>query len=198
MGAEVPVSAQEFERSWWGNCANTFHEEQKQLVYAYHMGIYPLAIQDYKHPPTFNLGGRLVVDVGGGPASLLLKCVTFAVGSVVVDPCSYPEWVAARYKGCGIDYQQERGEDFVYLLPVDEVWIYNCLQHVEDPQRIVRNARKGAKLVRIFEWLDIPAHEGHPNVLTVSDLNRWLGVSREPFYVNDSGAVGAAYAAVVG
>lgn len=33
------AQAQEWERDWHGNCANSFHEEQKQYVYAQRMGL---------------------------------------------------------------------------------------------------------------------------------------------------------------
>src|ERR1035441_8915336 len=63
--------AQKHEVNWWGNCVNTFGEETKQLVYARLMG---LQIWDDGNSP-FNImtGARTVLDIGGGPVSMLLK-----------------------------------------------------------------------------------------------------------------------------
>ena len=31
------------------------------------------------------------------------------------------------------------------------------------------------KVLRLFEWIDIPAHEGHPHMLTKENLEMWIG-----------------------
>jgi hypothetical protein len=184
----------DYERIWWGDCANTFHEEQKQLVYAPRMGL--LGTSQCGHPPTFNLGGRSVLDIGGGPSSLLLKAVNFDE-CFVIDPCPFPSWVRARYTAHGITLRTLRAEDYVPLRDFDEVWIYNVLQHVDDPALIVRNARKWAARVRIFEWIDVPADHLHPNTLTQDLLDEWLGAPGFTANIDDGGAQGRAYYSVV-
>ena len=61
------------------------------------------------HPPEFDLMDRSVVDIGGGPASLLLKCMNKG-RAVVADPSVFPDWVTARYEACGIEYWRMEGE----------------------------------------------------------------------------------------
>lgn len=185
---------------FWQDCANTFHEEEKQLIYASRMGLY--ALKNCAHPPTFDLGGRSVVDIGGGPVSLLLKCMNKGE-AMVVDPGDYPNWVQDRYFSCGIDWKRVRAEailderswdaGWVRRRTWDEAWIYNTLQHVDDPSCVVHNALVLAKTVRIFEWIDIPAYEGHPHELRRDDLDRWLGGMGYVTQLNESGAVGTAY-----
>jgi hypothetical protein len=166
------------EAAWWGDCANTFHEEQKQLVYARHMGL----DLDWSgaHPPTIDLGGCSVVDIGGGPVSLLLKCDAAPWTRTVVDPSAWPAWVEARYEAHGITLLQERGEDMGdgehSRFSAEEVWIYNVLQHVDDPELVVKNALAAARsMVRIFEWIDVPPYPGHPHMLTAHALASWIG-----------------------
>jgi len=72
MEGSVWQQAQEWEFGWWGNCVNTYGEETKQLLYAARMGL--TAFHDGKSPFNFDLGGASVLDIGGGPSSLLLKC----------------------------------------------------------------------------------------------------------------------------
>ncbi len=163
---------QEFERDWWGDCGNTFGEETKQLVYASLMGIE--RSHDGSHSPySFDMQGKKILDVGGGPVSLLLKCRNLG-GGKVVDPCPYPEWTRDRYAAAGIAYARMPAEQMDES-GWDEAWIYNVLQHVQDPEVIVRNARRAAKVVRLFEWVDVPPHEGHPHTLTAEALSKWLG-----------------------
>jgi hypothetical protein len=170
-------AAQKWEREWWGNCLNTYGEEEKQLVYAGRMGL-----QRSPKPGTpynFDVMGRKIIDVGGGVCSLLCKCTGFAVGSIVVDPIlkDAPRWVNQRYVDNGIlplpVPAEELTKDSVGVF--DEAWIYNCLQHTQSPKKIIENIKKLTKVVRIFEWIDHPKNLGHPHVLTEKKLNKWLG-----------------------
>lgn len=164
--------AQEFEKGWWGNCTNTFGEETKQLLYANRMGL--KTFHNGKSPFNFDMKGKSVLDIGGGPCSLLLKCVNTGK-TEVVDPCKYPEWVKIRYELAGISFNNIKGEDINYKYGFDEAWIYNCLQHVGSPEKIIKNAKKISKVIRIFEWIDLPVCEGHPHELTEKKLDKWLG-----------------------
>ncbi len=182
------TNAQKWESSWWGNCVNTYQEETKQLVYAEKMGLRAEMIEGKF--PVYTLGGASILDIGGGPVSILLKCKDSF--GVVVDPCEYPAWVLKRYHEAKIRFFREKGEDFengVY----DEVWIYNVLQHCESPQKITKKAREASKIIRIFEWLETEPNEGHPHVLTEGKLNYWLGGEGKVEEINDRGCVGKCF-----
>lgn len=165
---------QGFEKDWWGSCANTLGEEIKQLVYAQKMGL--KWYHNSKSPHNIDVKHQDILDIGGGPVSMLLKCENLA-GALVADPCDYPEWVYDRYGAVGIGHTKQKGEDLVpgSFPRFDEVWIYNCLQHVDDPEKIIKNARAMGKLIRIFEWIDNGVSPGHPHNLTAENLNKWLG-----------------------
>lgn len=180
------------EDAWWGSCASTFHEEQKQLAYAKRMGL--RADWGGAHPPTFDLAGASVIDIGGGPVSLLLKCVNRG-GCAVVDPGRFPSWVTQRYEACGIMFWNGKGEemDVEGMARFDEAWIYNTLQHVEDPEKVIANARAVSDIIRIFEWIDIPPYPGHPHLLTEAFLNRCCDTMGFVSQISETGAVGRAY-----
>lgn len=181
----------DYEANFWGNCANTYHEEQKQVAYALRMGLPP--IWDCVHPPTFDLEGRSIIDIGGGPVSLLLKSVNGG-RCVVADPAPWPSWVRQRYKECGIEFWSMAGEsESITGYSFEEAWIYNVLQHVQDPELVITNARSIAKVIRIFEWIDISAYEGHPHELARESLEKWLGAPGFVADVNEGGAVGRAF-----
>jgi len=170
---ETWEESQAEERTWWGRCVNTFGEELKQQLYMQRMGFSPL-------PSTygFDMGGRSVLDVGGGPASVLLKAVNLKRG-FVVDPCDYPEWVTLRYAAAGLNYIRLPAEEMFDhgILPTkfDLGLMYNCLQHTKSPETIVRKLVEACGEIHIFEWIDIPPHPGHPHQLSADDLNRWTG-----------------------
>jgi hypothetical protein len=162
----------DFEQDFWGNCANTYGEETKQFLYMRHMGFEQ--IRTWRSGFVFDMGGRSVIDIGGGPCSVLLKCQGLARG-LVVDPGDWPDWVSARYDAVGIGWQKMSGEELCLLKPFGLALIYNVLQHTEDPEKVVANASAHSKELRMFEWIDIDPHEGHPHKLTEAELNRWAG-----------------------
>lgn len=189
--AEASGAAQEWERQWWNNCANTFGEEAKQLAYAPRMGLVNTPM-DGKWP-VYDLAGKSVVDLGGGPASILLKTVN-GDKLIVVDPCSYPAWVRSRYKAAGVRWVQEPAETWdPGRQRFDEAWIYNVLQHVVDPQQVIEKAMGAADVVRIFEWIDTGINVGHPHSLAAYELDDWLGGNGRVEEINSNGAVGRCY-----
>ena len=160
-----------FEEDYWGNCCNTFDEDQKHYIYGRLMG---LNLVGY----TYQLPNIKVMDIGGGPTSMLLKCKGVQPGSLVVDPIEYPQWTKDRYQMMGIDVLVDVGEN-VTQTGFDEVWIYNCMQHALDPEKIIHNAKRAAPVLRLFEWIDIPAHDGHPmNLLKSVSTNGPVDVVR--------------------
>jgi hypothetical protein len=182
---------QKFERDWHGDCVGTeFGERLKQTVYARKMGL--RFEHDGKSPFVIDCGGRSVVDIGGGPYSMLLFCRN--VKGIVVDPCEYPDWVYERYEEAGITWTQQTGEDALFPCR-DEAWIYNCLQHVQDPAKVIANTRRSAKLMRIFEWINTGTSPGHPHNLTADLLDQWLGGEGKVETINDRerGLVGTCY-----
>ena len=116
--------------------------------------------------------GKNIVDLGGGALSLLLNFPR--IQGLVVDPIQFDEKWIKRYKDFGIDFLCATAEDF--LLGVDkrlwdEVWIYNTLQHVKDPEFILRNVHKIAKVLRISEPCLTPINTPHPYSFTPYWLN---------------------------
>jgi hypothetical protein len=71
--------------------------------------------------------------------------------------------------------------------------MYNCLQHVTDPSIIIGAAKHAAPVLRIFEWIDIPAHEGHPQMLTEEKMDSWIGQKGSTVQLYENKCVGRAY-----
>lgn len=164
-----------WEADWWGNCANTLREELLQFAYAERMGIKTTMTDRSLY--NIDCNGGSILDIGGGPVSMLLKCFNFS-RAVVVDPCEFPDWVDARYKAAGIAYVPVPAERFLMfpesLLPFTEVWIYNVLQHTMDPKLIIENAFAVSDTVRIFEYIEAGVSPGHPHELHSAELCAWL------------------------
>ena len=129
---------------------------------------------DYYKYPRYDLKGKSVLDLGGGPTSLLLRCTNFSE-AVVVDPLPVTESVKERYREKGIKLVQLPAEEFVYDKIYDEIWDYNCLHHVMDPELILRNAMQHCRLLRIYEILYTNRDIMHPQSFTPDFFERILG-----------------------
>lgn len=177
-----------WESSWWGNCCNTLGEKFKQMAYLTKMG---LAWETNPHDGNtiyLKIQNISVIDIGGGPDSVLLQ--TRNIRGTVVDPCVYPEWTKQRYETAGIKLLQIKAEDLDISDPslrFDEAWIYNCLQHVEDPERIAKNVLEIAKTIRIIEPIDLQASKGHPQVLTQDRLESMFNSKGFVSEMNENG-----------
>ncbi len=185
---------QAFEADWWGDCCNTYGEETKQVAYAKVMGLYPGDWQGGDHWPVYDFDGMRVLDVGGGPSSMLLKA-SFAVG-VVVDPCPYPGWVSDRYALHNIMHRRELAEDELPRFSddaFDVALIYNVLQHTLSPEDILREMARVAKRVHLFEWVETEPHPGHPHTLHADEMESWLraGDSRHVWLDEQYNEIGA-------
>jgi len=184
--------AQIWENDWHGDCVNSYQEETKQIVYAKKIGL--SSFWELGKYPVYDLKRKNILDIGGGAYSILLKCKNLGK-CFVVDPNHYPSWVKERYKIKGIVQLEKMGENISLedFPEIDEVWIYNCLQHTENPEKIIQNAKKIGKIIRIFEWLETGINEGHLHNLHEEEMNKWLEGIGKTEMLNESGCHGLSY-----
>lgn len=189
------LEAQKEEEDWWGNCANTYWEEHKQIVYANYMGL-PF-YEDQHSPYNINTKEAVIFDIGGGPCSLLLKATWKGEGyGLVIDPCNYPDWVRHRYRSKRIWLASIKGEDLDVEAVANEVWMYNCLQHTEDPAEIIQNgvnALVDGGTFRVFEWVDTKINNAHPHSLNKAQLDEWFDREGSTVVLGSEGCYGTAY-----
>lgn len=187
--------AQAWELDWHGDCVNSFHEEEKQFVYAEKMGLEKVSTP--KSPHNFDLKGKTILDIGSGAYSILLKCLNIGKDSMAVDPLmdKFPEWVIGRYNALGVLAITCAGEEIDKKInkTFDEVWIYNVLEHTYNPKKLLDNALELGKVLRIFEWLETRANVGHPQTLYEDKLNEWLSGTGRVESIKRGGAQGKAY-----
>src|SRR5215213_6310588 len=150
-------TAQRRERDWWGTEPHLRWQEEigKQQTYARLMGL----------PSDLNMGSKTILDVGCGPVSMLLRATHG--GAAGVDPLLMSEETKVKYAEANVALYHSKAEDFQPSKHFDEAWMYNCLQHVDDPNKVVAMLLQSADAVRIFEWIDMSTDGMHPHTLTV-------------------------------
>lgn len=153
---DVWIEAQQFERNWWGlNWQPNWDEElKKQETYFRLIGF----------PTDKDFGSKTILDVGCGPVSVLQRSKHGA--SRGVDPLAVSDETRKRYADAGVEFLNVKAEDMPDDTEFDEVWLYNVLQHTDDPHAILRKVVKMGRVVRIFEWIDLGVCPGHPQNLT--------------------------------
>lgn len=163
------LKAQNWESHWWSTCVNTFDEELKQKVYARELD---LTFEKFDNGSYINMVDQSVLDVGGGPVSLLLKTKTLG-SRKVIDPALYPQWTLDRYRAAGINFEQVAAEKMDEH-GFDEVWMYNVLEHVSNPQEICNRVKSAGKIIRVFEWINTGRNLAHPHSFNAQQLNDLL------------------------
>jgi 2-polyprenyl-3-methyl-5-hydroxy-6-metoxy-1,4-benzoquinol methylase len=185
-------NAQSWELNWHGNSVNEYGEQAKQLVYLRKMGFKQFL--NTKTPYLYDMMGKSVLDIGSGPTSALLLCTNF-LSATVLDPSmnDYPKWVRLRYKSAGIDYISCKAEELDVSKFYDSVIMYNCLQHTENPEKIIKNALMVCREFHIFEWINTFIDAGHLHSFTNNQLNGWLWGTGKVEELHESGCDGMAY-----
>lgn len=165
--------AQAEELAFWNTPGAELGEQFKQITYLRYLDMQ--FTHDGNSPFVIDKTGLSILDVGGGPVSLLLK--TNAEMRCVVDPCEYPEWVIQRYAFNNINFWNIEGENIDEEQMFDEVWMYNVLQHTTDPQKIFNgiyeSLKYGGKL-RFMDWVDTPTNVAHPISLNTTQIARMI------------------------
>jgi hypothetical protein len=180
---EIWIQAQGAELNHWNHPGIDEHEFMRQ-------------------PSTFNkalelnigdLEQKSILDIGGGPCSILLHSVNFKKPeTTVVDPIYslHPEFsgrldqIKQRYVNVGITFENKMAEEFLCALPeeykFDEAWIYNCLQHVYEPEKILVNTLKHTKILRLAEYINCPTDTAHLHIFDELWFERTIEKSNIP------------------
>lgn len=116
---------------------------------------------------SFDQQGKVICEVGCGPYPATFVCSNAL--PILIEPIEYPELNSdAVWYRCGI-------EDLTDIPTADEVWLFNCLQHVRNPELAIAICKEIAGVIRFFEPVDYPTSVCHPHTFTQSDFERWFG-----------------------
>jgi hypothetical protein len=119
-----------------------------------------------------NLSGKSVVEIGPARIAGLLFCTNYSK-SYIIEPTPY-EGIDYLYENKNIEIIKEKAEscNFPY---VDEVWIFNLMQHVQDPDKLIEICKKHSKIIKFFEPIDLPTNNEHPYSFSLEDYKNYFG-----------------------
>jgi hypothetical protein len=135
-----------------------------------------------------DFAGKTIVESGGGR----FPHVTFCGGvknKISVEPLfDGLDDHAKKYQlDNGVQVVQCAFEDYEKPedLDVDEVWFFNVLQHVRDPELQIKKGKEIAKVVRVFEPINVPTDIAHPHIFDVEFFERHFPESEVKKYIPD-------------
>lgn len=137
-----------------------------------------------------DLKGKSIIEVGPADVPALYYCGDKGAHSIIIEPMPSSVLEELSSEKC-ISTVIQPAEYVKYLdspnWKIDEVWIFNVLQHVMDPDKVVANCKKWAKTIRFFEPIDMGTTEAHPHSFTLDDFKGWFGDSAKLYdYNNDA------------
>lgn len=126
-----------------------------------------------------DLKGKNIVEIGPADFPALANCNNIGPGSLIIEP------MPSEYlKRAGLPICTELAETAKYT--ADEVWLFNVLQHVIDPHKIVASAKRSARVIRFFEPVNYGTNECHPWNLTMQMFSDWFGDCVQYYPKNDT------------
>ena len=138
--------------------------EKYKIAYNYYF--------EYLNINNADLQKKSIAEIGCARISSLFFCNNYSK-SYVIEPTYYPE--ADKYfEGKDIVKIHERAEQCDFP-KVDEVWMFNVLDHVQNPDLIIEKAKQNSKIIRFFEPIDCGTNLEHPFSFSLNDYKKYFG-----------------------
>lgn len=162
--------------------------EQAQISEISHHRFSNIDIEKYKnyYETLFNFLGKeesrdSVVEVG--PAFHPALCYNEVKNKIVVEPMfdSFPDTVKNYYYQNRIAVIRKQFEEIeekdIEMLASNsrEVWLFNVLQHVQDPDLIVNKCKEYFTVIKFFEPINTPIDTCHPHTFDLEWFKQHFG-----------------------
>jgi len=119
-----------------------------------------------------DLKGKSVIEIGPGRISGLLFCQNYSK-SYIIEPTEY-EGINHLYEDLNLEIIKKTVEE-IELPKVDEIWIFNVMQHVQDPDFLIEKCKKSSSVIKFFEPIDLPINNEHPFSFSKEDFIEYFG-----------------------
>ena len=124
----------------------------------------------------------IIVEIG--PADFPALMYAHALQGVIIEPMPSTilrDWVEG-HPWCELVTSPAEGYKIQPLGIRIEVWLFNVLQHVHNPDLIIANCKNFADTIRFFEPINCGTDECHLHNLTIEMFKNWFGVENVNYY----------------
>jgi len=159
------LEAQKYERTYHTTPFNPqFEDDNSMFYYNYYKNYFELT------GINFDLKNQSIIEVGPAKIAGLCFCKNYEK-SYLVEPLIFEDTIDF-YRSKNITIIHEPVET-CKLPKVNQVWMFNLLQHVIDPPTVIEKIKECAEVIYFFEPIDYPTDEKH-----IHSVN-------EDFFVNE-------------
>ena len=118
-------------------------------------------------------GGKKIMEIGCGFWPALIYCENYS--AIIVEPLLKIEGHNSLHllKEGGRVFARPVEE--IDLPKTDEIWLFNVMQHIIDPELFVSKCKASASIIRFFEPIDYPVSDIHPHTYSLNDFKNWFG-----------------------
>lgn len=119
-----------------------------------------------------NQDAKTILEIGCADFPALHFCYNYKQGYIIEPMPS--EKLKNFIKDKPILLMEDCAENL--LLPsVQEIWLFNVLQHVKDPDKIITKCKGATKTIRFFEPINYPPDEAHLHEFTLEYFKEQFG-----------------------
>ena len=119
-----------------------------------------------------DVGEKIIAEIGPADYPALLYCKNQGV-SVIVEPMP-SKTLEDICKENGFILEKELAEDAE--LPIcDEIWLFNVLQHVMDPDKIIDRCKEASDIIRFFEPINAGTGPEHHHEFDLDYFRKHFG-----------------------
>lgn len=121
----------------------------------------------------WNLQNKKVLEIGSGVFGALTFCNN-TENSFIIEPLDFPENVTNVYKDKGIAILKGMVEE-LDLPQVDEIYLFNVMQSIWQPEIFIKKLKKVAKKIYFLEPIDTSVDVLHLHSYTFDDFRNFFG-----------------------
>lgn len=133
----------------------------------------------------YNVGPKTILEIGCAGFPGLYLCDGYTKG-YLVEPMPSDNLQRCLRERPNLELIQAPMEEAVLPEGIDEVWLFNVLQHVIDPDLIIKKCKEVAPVVRFFEPIDWPTCSFHPHTFTLEYFENAFGKENTKKYEGGS------------
>lgn len=120
----------------------------------------------------FDLQGRSIIEIGPANFPALRYCNNIGA-SYIIEP-TVTQHLKDCVEGRKISIIGLPAEEVNFPM-VDEIWLFNILQHTINPDLIIEKCKKSAKAIRFFEPIEAGIDECHLHEFTLGYFRSHFG-----------------------
>lgn len=126
----------------------------------------------------FDLKGKSVCEIGPARIPALYFCSNFSK-SWIIEPLVFQETLDL-FKDRDVEFIHDKAET-CDIPEVDEIWLINVLQHVQNPDLIIERIKNKCKTIRFFEPICDWTNDEHPHAFSFEDYYEYFGDSVQKY-----------------